>query len=151
MTNDKPTLDSIVAKVETILRLRAAALDAHQTLARTSRELATYKLELSEHEAALAEIMGVKLRSHKWDTTETFSDLGDRPGWMSLALKKRVPYPNATPGNIVWVGRREILGILQDKKGRVKSNGKIYKCDPKDLWYPYPGEPLPDNAISGGS
>jgi hypothetical protein len=55
--------------------------------------------------------------------------------------EKRVKYPDARPGNLVWMGRHKQLGILQ-KNGRVKNANGIVKCSSKDLWYPYPDEKL---------
>ena len=50
-----------------------------------------------------------------------------------LLRLKRVRYPDARAGNLVWMGRRKELGILQ-RGGRVTTPAGIFKCSAKDLW-----------------
>jgi hypothetical protein len=146
MADDKPMLNDILAKAREIEHLRDMIREANNLREKLTVDLDKYREDLAAAKAALDDIISMKSsKAIKMNSPllSNPSDYREPDGFMDALTKKRVPYSNAKKGDVVWVGRRKILGVLQDSKGRVKSNGKVYKCDPKDLWYPYPGEPLP--------
>lgn len=130
------TFEAIISQADMVLRLRKALIEAEEALAKFEDERIKYSNLITNQQSALAQARG-DLAREEARLVEAICAKPITP--TILKHVKRVPYPNARIGNMVWMGRRKQLGIV-NKKGYVKTDMGVFKCSKKDMWYPYPGE-----------
>ncbi len=136
-------LDTIIADVESILRVRTTVRNARETLARTTTELVGALANLKEREAALAKAVGAEPTSTWHDATlkvpggwtveaavppsmrykarlispDTVTAVGSVPAMTPLHIveknSKRQRFDRIRKGDVVWMSRAKALGTVQ--------------------------------------
>lgn len=131
-----PTFEAIISQADIVVRLRKSLIEAEENLAILEDEIIKYNKLIADQKSALSQARGDLAR----EEARLVGTICAKPvASPKLVKRKRVPYPNAKIGNMVWIGRRKQLGIV-NKKGNVKTVMGVFKCPKKDMWYPYPGE-----------
>ena len=133
------TFEAIISQADMVVRLRKEIIAREEHLAELEDEIISNNSLLTNRQSAIAQAREDLAKEEARLVEAICAKPVAPPKWVK---RKRVPYPKAKSGSVVWMGNRKELGVLQ-MDGRVRNPFGIFKCSKKDLWYPYPGEGTP--------